>query len=125
VAQCFFYCDADRPQKDIRLNSFKIREAKRMAKTTVGGILLVLMLAEMMGGGDASAKIITPLEWIASTPKGQLKSRYADFASIAEEGHRKYMAAGCNGCHGGGGGSSDRIEMSGVCSRKPHPLDSQ
>jgi len=27
-----------------------------------------------------------------------------DFASVAEEGHRKYMAAGCNGCHGGGGG---------------------
>jgi mono/diheme cytochrome c family protein len=40
----------------------------------------------------------------ASTPKGQLKSPYADFASVAEEGHRKYMAGGCNGCHGGGGG---------------------
>ena len=43
----------------------------------------------------------TPLERAASTPKGQLKSPYADFASVAEEGHRKYMAAGC---HGGGGG---------------------
>ena len=24
--------------------------------------------------------------------------------SVAEEGHKKYMAAGCNGCHGGTGG---------------------
>ena len=44
------------------------------------------------------------MERVASTPKGELKSPYADFASVAEEGHRKYMAAGCNGCHGGGGG---------------------
>src|SRR5262245_11859162 len=46
----------------------------------------------------------TPLERLASTPKGQLSSPYPDFASAAEEGHRKYMAAGCNGCQGGGGG---------------------
>jgi mono/diheme cytochrome c family protein len=24
--------------------------------------------------------------------------------AMAAEGHKKYMAAGCNGCHGGGGG---------------------
>ena len=53
---------------------------------------------------EAYAEIMTPLERVASTPKGQLKSPYVDFASVAEEGHRKYMAAGCNGCHGGGGG---------------------
>jgi hypothetical protein len=47
---------------------------------------------------------MTPLERETSTPKGELKSPYADFPSVAEEGHRKYMAAGCNGCHGGGGG---------------------
>ncbi len=51
-----------------------------------------------------AAEIMTPLERAASTPKGQLKSPYADFASVAQEGHRKYMRAGCNGCHGGGGG---------------------
>ncbi len=53
---------------------------------------------------EVHAEIMTPLERVASTPKGQLKSPYPDFASVAEEGHRKYMAAGCNGCHGGGGG---------------------
>jgi mono/diheme cytochrome c family protein/peptidoglycan hydrolase CwlO-like protein len=53
---------------------------------------------------EADAEIMTPLEREASTPKGQLKSPFRDFASVAEEGRRKYMAAGCNGCHGGGGG---------------------
>ena len=72
---------------------------------TVGGILIVLTLAAPTGNGKVTAaEIITPLERVASTPKGQLKSPYRNFASVAEEGHRKYMAAGCNGCHGGGGG---------------------
>ncbi len=46
----------------------------------------------------------SPLATAESTPKGQLKSPYSDVAKVAEEGHAKYMAAGCNGCHGGGGG---------------------
>jgi mono/diheme cytochrome c family protein len=44
------------------------------------------------------------MERVASTPKGQLKSPYTDFASVAEEGHKIYMSLDCNGCHGGGGG---------------------
>ena len=73
---------------------------------TVGGVLIVLTLAALTGGNDITAaeSVTTPLERAASTPKGQLKSPYQDFASVAEEGRRKYMAAGCNGCHGGGGG---------------------
>ena len=72
---------------------------------TVGGILVVLTLAAPTGGGEVTAaETMTPLERSASTPKGQLNSPYQDFASLVEEGHRKYMAAGCNGCHGGGGG---------------------
>ena len=62
--------------------------------------MLLLLLA--LTGRDAlmAAEIMTPLERVASTPKGQLKSPYPDFANMAEEGHRKYMAAGCNGRHG-------------------------
>jgi hypothetical protein len=46
-----------------------------------------------------------PLDLVASTPKGQLKNPYnADIAAIAEEGHHRYLSAGCNGCRGGGGG---------------------
>ena len=73
---------------------------------TVGGILVVLTLTGPIGSGEvtAAAETMTPLERVASAPKGQLKSPYPDFANVAEEGHRKYMAAGCNGCHGGGGG---------------------
>jgi mono/diheme cytochrome c family protein len=72
---------------------------------TVSKIAVALTLATLVGGGKVMAEeIMTPLERAASTPKGQLKNPYVDFASVAEEGHRKYMAAGCNGCHGGGGG---------------------
>src|SRR4029077_8777704 len=72
---------------------------------TVCKALVAMTLATLAGGGEViAAKIMTPLERVASTPKGQLKSPYPDFASVAEEGHHKYMAAGCNGCHGGGGG---------------------
>jgi cytochrome c553 len=68
-----------------------------------------MTLATLAGGGkDIAAGIMTPLERVASTPKGQLKSPYPGFASVAEEGHRKYMAAGCNGCHGGGGGKCSK-----------------
>jgi mono/diheme cytochrome c family protein len=50
------------------------------------------------GGGS-------PLETAKSGEKGSLKSPYADnYKSVAEEGHKKFMAAGCNGCHGGTGG---------------------
>ena len=71
----------------------------------IGGILIVLTLAAPTGDSEVTAaETMTPLERLASTPKGQLNSPYRDFASVAEEGHRKYMAAGCNGCHGGGGG---------------------
>lgn len=47
---------------------------------------------------------MTPMERVASTPKGQLKSPYTDFASVAKEGHKIYMSLDCGGCHGGGGG---------------------
>jgi mono/diheme cytochrome c family protein len=66
---------------------------------------MLLALAVSMGGGEVTAaESPTIMELAISTPKGQLKSPYADFAGVAEEGHRKYMAAGCNGCHGGTGG---------------------
>ena len=64
----------------------------------IGGILIVLTLAAPTGDSEVTAaETMTPLERLASTPKGQLNSPYRDFASVAEEGHRKYMAAGCNG----------------------------
>jgi len=72
---------------------------------TTATILVMLMLVGPAGGGNtAAAETITPWQRAVSTPKGDLKSPYPDFMSVAEQGHRKYMAAGCNGCHGGGGG---------------------
>ena len=61
------------------------------------------------GGGDCcKADDTTPtLDLIKATPKGGLHNPYKDKitdAAFAEEGHKTYLSAGCNGCHGGGGG---------------------
>lgn len=48
---------------------------------------------------------MTPIERVMATEKGTLKNPfdYKDPA-IAAEGHKIFMGASCNGCHGGGGG---------------------
>lgn len=66
--------------------------------------VLMIMMLTAPAGEDATAEEMTPWDRAVSTPKGQLESPYPYFTSVAEEGYRKYMAAGCNGCHGGGGG---------------------
>jgi mono/diheme cytochrome c family protein len=76
---------------------------------TVSGILIVAALA---GGGDVAAgETMTPMERVASTPKGQLKSPYTDFASVAKEGYKIYMSLDCGGCHGGGGGGGMAVPL--------------
>ena len=61
---------------------------------------------ETAGGECCKPGDTTPtLDLIAATPKGGLHNPYNDqIEAMAAEGHKKYMAAGCNGCHGGGGG---------------------
>jgi len=45
------------------------------------------------------------LETAKSAEKGSLKKPYsANDEAVAKEGQEIYMAAGCNGCHGGTGG---------------------
>ena len=51
---------------------------------------------------DADAQ--PPAEALEGTEKGKLENPYSGDAAAAEEGHKFYMAAGCNGCHGGTGG---------------------
>jgi mono/diheme cytochrome c family protein len=64
--------------------------------------------AAAAGGACCKAGDTTPpLDLIKATPKGGLKNPYADKvtdAAFKEEGHKKYLGFGCNGCHGGGGG---------------------
>jgi mono/diheme cytochrome c family protein len=67
-------------------------------------ILMGLIAAALMSGDVAAVETMTPLERVASTPKGQLKSPYADFASVAAQDRKIYLSLDCNGCHGGGGG---------------------
>ena len=67
-------------------------------------MVMVVIVATLMSWPLAAAETMTPLERLASTPKGQLKSPYADFAGVAEEGLKIYRSLDCGGCHGGGGG---------------------
>jgi mono/diheme cytochrome c family protein len=54
---------------------------------------------------EESASTSSPMETAKSAEKGALKNPYStDDAAVVEEGHEIYMAAGCNGCHGGTGG---------------------
>ena len=60
-------------------------------------------------GAEAAAPAagadMSPIALVKSTPVGQLKNPYADkIADVAEEGHKRFLGAGCNGCHGGTGG---------------------
>jgi len=59
-----------------------------------------LILATLTGGGDAAAgEPTTPFERAVSTPRGQLKSPYPDFASVAAEGLKIYRSHDYYGCH--------------------------
>src|SRR5262245_6330017 len=73
-------------------------EAQPPASENAPGAQAPAPNAEAAAGGG------TPLETARQAEKGSLKTPYADYASVADEGHKKFMAAGCNGCHGGGGG---------------------
>lgn len=44
----------------------------------------------------------SPLQTAQSAEKGTLKNPHDE--SVADEGRKIYMAAGCSGCHGGSGG---------------------
>ena len=82
----------------------KSQDRGAVAKT-IAKILMGLIIAALTGvGGVPAEDTTTPLDRVATTPKGQLKNPYVDFAHVAAEGHRIYMSLDCGGCHGGGGG---------------------
>jgi hypothetical protein len=58
------------------------------------------------GGECCKADDTTPpLDLVKNTPKGGLHNPYnGKWADVGEEGHKKFLSFGCNGCHGGGGG---------------------
>jgi len=62
-------------------------------------------MAESAAPAEGAADGSDPLALALSTPVGQLHNPYNNkIAEIAQEGHDTYYKAGCNGCHGGGGG---------------------
>jgi mono/diheme cytochrome c family protein len=61
--------------------------------------------AGQVAPSDAGGDSTPPLDLVKKTEKGQLKNPYNDkIKAIADEGHKKFLSLGCNGCHGGGGG---------------------
>jgi len=73
--------------------------------TSIISLLVTLILAGLTGNGSALADdMTTPLQHAVNAPRGELKSPYADFVSVADEGHKIYLSHDCGSCHGGGGG---------------------
>lgn len=69
--------------------------------SAIGGLALSLSL--IISADPASANR-TPLEATEAAEKGQMQNPFKDDSKAVDEGHKLYMAAGCNGCHGGTGG---------------------
>jgi mono/diheme cytochrome c family protein len=91
------------PQVDILGALFEILRRQAMERM-FERIAMSVVAVGLIGSPAASAEIMTPLERVASTPKGELKSPYADIAAVAEQGRQIYRSLDCGGCHGGGGG---------------------
>ncbi len=68
------------------------------AATAVLCVIATGSAAQETGGGKK------PAEAEAAAEKGTLKNPFKDDKAAAEAGQKLYMAAGCNGCHGGTGG---------------------
>ena len=75
-----------------------------MQGTAVGASRAIfgLLLIALLSGGVAADK--KPGEAVSATEKGQLKNPHAGDKQAADAGHKLFMSAGCNGCHGGTGG---------------------
>lgn len=68
-------------------------------------LLALPALAAEPEATEESASKSSPMEAAKSAEKGSLKNPYStDDTTVVEEGKEIYMAAGCNGCHGGTGG---------------------
>ncbi len=84
--------------------SVRCRREQRVVRRSLFCMLVALALVAPAENWAAGGQM-TPWERAVATPKGQLESPYPNPPSVVvEEGYQKYMAAGCNGCHGGGGG---------------------
>jgi mono/diheme cytochrome c family protein len=80
---------------------------KEIAVTPVTAPLVLgaWILAAIPSAAETQAVSEDPIEAAETAEKGSLTNPYsADDDAIVEEGHKIYMAAGCNGCHGGTGG---------------------
>jgi mono/diheme cytochrome c family protein len=62
----------------------------------LGGAVLLFGLAKIPSPGT----VMSPDARVAATPKGELKTPYADNAAVAAQGHKLFEHFECIGCHG-------------------------
>jgi mono/diheme cytochrome c family protein len=98
-----FYLWGNKAPQESQMRTITIGLAVLLALGAIVGFAPGRLLATGDSGTEAGGTM-TPLERVAATPKGELKNPYSDYVSVAEEGHKKFLSASCNGCHGGGGG---------------------
>jgi len=93
-------CATDEPAKQTEDKSSAGTPATDTGAAPAGGD------ATAAGGACCKAGDTTPpLDLVKNTPKGGLHNPYnGKWADVGEEGHKKFLSFGCNGCHGGGGG---------------------
>ena len=53
---------------------------------------------------EQKAAVVTPLERVQNSAKGQLKNPYTGDPEAIKEGRTLFLSYSCNGCHGGTGG---------------------
>jgi mono/diheme cytochrome c family protein len=65
---------------------------------------IISALALSLTAGAPSAEDKKPLDAVSATEKGKLQNPHNGDQQAAAAGHKLFMSAGCNGCHGGTGG---------------------
>jgi mono/diheme cytochrome c family protein len=71
-------------------------------KHTLFAAGVVAMLALTPASAQDAGK--KPIDAVKAAEKGKLENPFKGDKAAIEAGHKLYMAAGCNGCHGGTGG---------------------
>jgi mono/diheme cytochrome c family protein len=78
--------------------------ASAALRTTIISALALLLTAGAPSAEDNAVGGKKPLDAVSATEKGKLQNPHKGDQQAAAAGHKLFMSAGCNGCHGGTGG---------------------
>ncbi len=78
--------------------------ASAALRTTIISALALLLTAGAPSAEDNAVGGKRPLDAVSAAEKGKLQNPHKGDQQAAAAGHKLFMSAGCNGCHGGTGG---------------------